>query len=271
MKVKFLPQAFLAATLLISWGVVSPAISHAEKGDKIPDRMLADTIIQYDDNNNMVIVEKGTPVPEQQKSKASIAPLTAEQQAELEKEKQEDKEIDEATKSLPVYHIDNPDPQPGLKVIYDGEGYIKDIILPDQKENAITTNNVSLQALPRGTRKPPGAYTYGNHDNEIKISGASDGYVRGTGRGTNFTDTYGENSNKLEKGDCATKGEIDNPEFGTRIRVRNYDNNEVHVFRKADNGSLPDAVIDIWKTGVEFLGLEWHSYVSFSARYSYDF
>ncbi|WP_342434233.1 hypothetical protein MHH57_14110 [Paenibacillus sp. FSL H7-0442] len=75
MKVKFLPQAFLAATLLISLGVVSPAISHAEKGDKIPDRMLAGTIIQYDENNNMVVLEKGTPVPEQQKSKAAIALL----------------------------------------------------------------------------------------------------------------------------------------------------------------------------------------------------
>lgn len=271
MKVKFLPQAFLAATLLISWGVVSPAISHAEKEGKIPGQMLAGTIIQYDENNNMVVLEKGTPVPEQQKSKAAIAPLTAEQQVELEKEKQQDKEIEEATKSLPVYHIGNPDPQPGLKVIYDGEGFIKDIILPGQKENAITTNNVSLQALPRGTRKPPGTYTYGDHDNEIKIRGTSDGYVRGTGRGTNFTDKYGENSNRLGKGDCATKGAIDNPAFGTKIRVRNYDNDTVHVFTKTDNGSLPDAVIDIWKTGVEDLGLEWHSYVSFSARYSYDF
>ncbi len=55
--------------------------------------------------------------------------------------------------------------------------------MPEQKENAITTNNVSLQALPRGTRKPPGTYTYGDHDNEIKIRGTSSGYVRGTGRG----------------------------------------------------------------------------------------
>ncbi|WP_420540431.1 hypothetical protein ACN92M_26735 (plasmid) [Paenibacillus polymyxa] len=134
MKVKFLPQAFLAATLLISLGIACPATSNAKKGDKIPDRMLAGTIIQYDDNNNMIIVEKGTPVPEPEKTQAAIAPLTAEQQVELEKEKQQDKEIEEATKSLPVYHIDNPDPQPGLKVIYDGEGFIKDFILPDQKE-----------------------------------------------------------------------------------------------------------------------------------------
>ncbi|URJ58309.1 hypothetical protein [Paenibacillus polymyxa] len=143
--------------------------------------------------------------------------------------------------------------------------------MPDQKENAITTNNVSLQALPRGTRKSPGTYTYGAHDNEIKISGTFSGYVRGTGRGTNFTDTYGENSNILDKGDCATKGAIGNPKFGTEIRVRNTDNDIAANFYKADNGSLPDAVIDIWKTGVEKVGLSWASYVSFSARYSYDF
>ncbi|MDY8022296.1 hypothetical protein [Paenibacillus polymyxa] len=271
MKVKFLPQAFLAATLLISWGVVSPAISHAEKGEKIPDQMLAGTIIQYDENNNMIVLEKGTPVPEPQKSLAAIAPLTAEQQIELEKEEALVKQIKEEAKSLPVYHIDNPDPQPGLKVIYDGEGYIKDIILPDQKENAITTNNVSLQALPRGTRKAPGTYTYGSHNNEIVITGTSSGKVQGTGRGTNFTDSTGENSNSLQRGDCATKGAIDNPKFNTKISVRNTDNDVAYTFYKADNGSLPDAVIDIWKTGVQDLGLTWSSSLSFSGRYFYTF
>ncbi|KZE66701.1 hypothetical protein AV545_03505 [Paenibacillus jamilae] len=59
--------------------------------------------------------------------------------------------------------------------------------------------------------------------------------------------------------------------LGTIIRVRNTDNDIVATFNKADNGSLPDAVIDIWKTGVEDLGLTWHSYTSFSARYSYNF
>ncbi|WP_311078445.1 hypothetical protein [Paenibacillus polymyxa] len=267
MKVKFLPQAFLAATLLISWGVVSPAISHAEKGDKIPDRMLADTIIQYDDNNNMVIVEKGTPVPEQQKSKVSIAPLTAEQQIESEKEEAIIKKIEEDKTPRPVYHIENPAPQPGLKVIYDGEGLIKDIILP----NNVSSDVYGLNALPRGTRNPAGDYRYGASNNVISISGDKHGSVLGTGRGTNFTDTYGENGNRLQRGDCATKGAIDNPKFGTTIRVRNSDNDIVHEFSKADNGSLPDAVVDIWKTGVEDLGLTWHSYTSFSARYSYNF
>ncbi|MDP1513415.1 hypothetical protein L8C07_26225 [Paenibacillus sp. CMAA1739] len=267
MKVKFLPQAFLAATLFISLGIAYPTTSNAEKGEKIPDRMLAGTIIQYDDNNNMVIVEKGTPVPEQQKSKASIAPLTAEQQIESEKEEAMIKKIEEDKTPRPVYYIETPAPQPGLKVIYDGEGLLKDIILP----NNVSSDVYGLNALPRGTRNPAGDYRYGPSNNVISISGDQHGSVIGTGRGTNFTDTYGENGNRLQRGDCATKGAIDNPKFGTTIRVRNSDNDIVHEFTKADNGSLPDAIIDIWKTGVEDLGLTWHSYTSFSGRYSYNF
>ncbi|WPQ58417.1 hypothetical protein [Paenibacillus polymyxa] len=143
------------------------------------------------------------------------------------------------------------------------------MILP--KENRLASDVYGLNALPHGTRNPAGDYRYGASNNVISISGDKHGSVIGTGRGTNFTDEQGENGNTLRRCDCATKGDIDNPEFGTIIRVRNTDKDIVHEFSKADNGSLPDAIIDIWKTGVEDLGLTWHSYTSFSGRYSYNF
>ncbi|MFB5759261.1 hypothetical protein [Paenibacillus medicaginis] len=80
----------------------------------------------------------------------------------------------------------------------------KNIILPRQKEDTITIDAASPQAtaLPCGTRKPPGSYTYGSHDNENNITGTSRGKVLGTGRETNFTDTYGENGSSLFVVEC---------------------------------------------------------------------
>nr|WP_187351613.1 hypothetical protein [Brevibacillus laterosporus] len=178
--------------------------------------------------------------------------------------------LDEA-KDLPVYHIENPAPQPGMKVIYDGEGFIKDIVYPTSIKEANEVKPLAYKALPRGTRKAAGTYTYGANDNSIVISGSKSGSVLGTGRITNFTDTTGENSNTLEKGDCATKGDIDNPKYNTVIYARNLDNDKAATVNKKDNGKLPDAVLDIWKTGVENFGLKWDKNLSFNGRYYYEF
>ncbi|MEK5645923.1 hypothetical protein BK138_34070 [Paenibacillus rhizosphaerae] len=246
----------------------SPISTFAEQNSSIPDRMLAGTVIQYDENNNPVYLEEGSPLPtEKPKNTVSRRILTPEEQAALDKENKMAEEILEEAKSLPVFHIDNPKPQPGMKVIYDGEGYLKDIIYPEDQ----TTVGVQ-SALPQGTRKAPGTYTYGAHNNSIVITGTSTGKVQGTGRGTNFTDTYGDHGNYvLKKGDCATKGEIDNPRYDTLISVRNLDNDYVYSFQKEDNGSLPDAVVDIWKDGLSYLGLTYSPSVSFSGRYFYQF
>ena len=39
---------------------------------------------------------------------------------------------------------------------------------------------------------------------------------------------------------------------------------------KTDAGGMPNAVLDIWKTGVEYFGKEWSSNVSiYNASYEY--
>ena len=64
-----------------------------------------------------------------------------------------------------------------------------------------------------------------------------------------FTDKKGEDNNKLGKGDVATKGEMDNPSHGKKLDVtvpRKNGGSATYQMTKADNGNLPDAVLDIW-------------------------
>lgn len=111
----------------------------------------------------------------------------------------------------------------------------------------------------------------------INISGisvnAKDNSVVGTGDVTVFTDKKGDYDNILQKGDCATKGSIDNPLKGTKIKVTNKTNGITYTFTKNDNGSLPNAIIDIWKTGVTNLGIDSKNYdnIKKAGKYTYKF
>ncbi|WP_156037935.1 hypothetical protein [Brevibacillus laterosporus] len=59
--------------------------------------------------------------------------------------------------------------------------------------------------------------------------------------------------------------------YSTTINARNTENDKAATVTKRDNGALPDAVLDIWKTGVEDFGLKWDKNLSFKGRYYYEF
>lgn len=258
-------SALLVTASLFVGSVASFAYSE-ESVSIIPTRMQAGTILEYDESNQMVILEKGEPVNlpsiyQDQTTKSITQKVDLEQ---LKSEEEFIEKIKEEAKNLPVYKIENPLPQPGLKVIYDGEGYIKEFVFPQGNDFTLA----AYKALPRGTRKAAGTYTYGDNNNKITITTST---VLGEGRFTNFTDTTGENSNTLKKGDAATRGDIDNPKYEQVLDARNLDNNVFANVTKRDNGALPDATLDIWKTGVELFDLKWSSSLSFKGRYFYTF
>ncbi len=97
--------------------------------------------------------------------------------------------------------------------------------------------------------------------------------VTGTGDFTVYTVGTNEEGDALKKGDCATKGEIDNPKTGKKIEVTNKMNGTTATFYKMDNGKMYNAVIDIWKTGVEKLGVKSKDYgnIKKAAKYTYTY
>ncbi len=85
-----------------------------------------------------------------------------------------------------------------------------------------------------------------NGNNNILYSGKS--IVYGYGRFTNFTDKTGQADHKLNKGDVATRGHVDNPKAGTAITceapVKGTGKRQKFTMYKWDIGCMPDAVLE---------------------------
>ncbi|MDR1774628.1 MAG: hypothetical protein LBR30_07175 [Clostridioides sp.] len=133
------------------------------------------------------------------------------------------------------------------------------------------TNNQVYRPLKQGSTSEVGIHIWGNHNNTIEVTNTM---VTGKGRLTTFDDVRGEMNNVLKKGDVATRGDIDNPSHGKPIQVTAMSKDgtmHTQTMYKRDNGSLPDAVLDIWKTGVEYWGYQFGTNLSIkNGMYTYS-
>ncbi|MEA5017987.1 MAG: hypothetical protein VB009_04645 [Erysipelotrichaceae bacterium] len=171
--------------------------------------------------------------------------------------------------SSSIIWVSNPKPNTGTIIEYDTEGFIKNI----------RSKNISQRsALPIGTTSPVGTYVWGSLNNTLTVTATS---VRGTGRATTYgysnssNDVYDQYSNVLKKGDIATRQDYDNPAYGTSVIVvaaRASDGALLAKYMsKVDIGALPNAIIDIWKSGVEYWGYTPSTTLSlYNVSYSYN-
>lgn len=253
MKDLFKKTAGCFMTLAMVSGIFasgSPITAAAKENDaqnEIPPRMQPDTIIRYIDEDKYVIEQGG----ELQGNLYNENGLTEEEQKIVDNRM---KKVLENCGDMEIIKVLNPLPITDMVVYYDGEGFISEIVNPI---------SMHYTALPRGTTKPNGVYTWGAHNNTLTIT---DDKVSGTGRITTFSDKIGESDNTLVKGDVATRGDHDNPKHGQTISVTANKKNGGSLTKdmtKRDNGALPDAILDIWKTGVEYWGYTYSSSLSF--------
>ena len=218
----------------------------------VPAQMKPSSVIKYTDTSHYDVLEGGE-LPSSILTKDGLT-VSAQSDANL------NRAIIKV--SGRIIKVLDPTPAPGLIVIYDEEGFIKEFRGATYK----------YRPLKMGTTSPQGTYQWGKHNNTLTVFPNS---VTGTGRLTTFDNKTGENDNKLKKGDVATRGDRDNPAHGTIINVTAPTKNgkyETHSMIKADNGSLPDAILDIWKTGVENWGYTWRSSLSINGgSYTYNY
>lgn len=163
-----------------------------------------------------------------------------------------------------------PRPVKGMKVTYATDGYILDIIAPDNGEVIYEEEFISsLEETPSPHMAEAFKLyaTWGSYPN--KLYKTPYGNVLGTGRATTFSDTIGQANHKLVKGDVATKQAYDNCPTGTVLQVRH--NGKFVNMKKWDVGSMPNAVLDIWKTGVEYWGYKWSSSFSMPGLVEYEY
>lgn len=247
-KISFLTLGLIMILLFKGMSVSAESNGTAQ----IPPRMEPYTIIEYVSEDEYVILQGGEAEP----GKYNENGLTDEEQKIIDERREM---IHKKYPGLPEYSESYPLPVEGMRVTYDNLGEVFSIDSPIAKH---------YNPLPRGTTMEPGIYEYPENTKRNAIIVTEGGRVHGIGRLTTFSDYIGESNNVLKKGDCATKGEKDNPVHGQQILVFAHNRNtgawEYYIFLKMDNGDLPDAILDIWKTGVEYWGY------TFSENFSID-
>lgn len=244
---------------------------------KIPDRMAPWTIIEYKNNTEYSILSGGIStekIVQDVENTQKLLKYSNFTSSEIKANEEFERNLTRSKNELlnkNAIKIENPAPCKGMKVTYDGEGLIKNIEMVEvDSYRTLDVNNASLISadvyltLPIGTTSPIGTYYWGSSNNMLDVQQS---FVLGSGRITTFIDTIGERDNILKKGDVATKRDLDNPSFGKELTVTA--NNRTITMYKRDNGALPDAVLDVWKTGVEYFGYQWSSTLSFGGSYFY--
>lgn len=220
--------------------------------DLIPDQMLPYSEILFIDGNSFEIIKGGYSY----------------------EEKQFDNEIPNNLLNANDNYtqVETINPVPGMKVIYASDGFIYDIVYPKGVDSVYL--NETNDKLTKGPILPEDIYqvaTWGSYPNKLFIDRKTD-LINGSGRATTFSDTIGQGNHKLVKGDVATKLAYDNCLLGLSISVTTKTSSGTQKtvnMKKWDAGGMPDAVLDIWKTGVEYWGYTWSTY--FSMPYQVNF
>ena len=232
--------------------------------NSIPEHMLPNSVIEYVSDDENKILEGGE--AETRTEDTSVLEWARE---DLMKKYNIDIEEVQTEKEKPLI------PEKGLIVRYADDGQLLSVSYPDINNYARASKCASCgEAFVTGSPEPNTNYMWGGKYGNNNILYANSTTVHGYGRFTNYTDTYGQKNRKLQKGDVATRGHIDNPKAGTALTckapVKGTGTDRTITMYKWDIGCMPNAVLDIWYTGVEKWGYKWSSSLSISnACYEY--
>lgn len=257
LKCKKKISMLLAGIMVFSFGYFEVM---AEGDVQIPYYMQPHTVIVYNDDLSYTILEGGEaeePMPEI--NVAEPMPANPEwSQEEIEQYNYETNIIDEAKQAIesgsPEVVYEEPfKARSGLKVVYDSEGFIMNVYYPNPNmPSGYSLSDPKFVPAPT-TRTLTTIAVWGSFENTLVYDDIDDS-VTGTGRFTSFGDAIGDHDNYLQNGDCATKQAYDNIASGTEVHARNLDTNQDYYYIKNDNGGMPDAVLDIWGEGINWIG-----------------
>ncbi len=265
-----------ACILAFVFSVASVNYVNAEEevfsSETIPVRMAPNTIIEYINDHEYKIIQGGHHVVPKSSENTFDENSIVEENGFCEVPNQE---------LLPddAIVIEPTLPSAGLRVIYKNNGYIRLVEEPSaasdpsKSTKSSAAGRASAYGMPLGQYADPGTYYWGEGNN-VRINSFNK-LVQGSGRLTSYNDTMGDHNNNLKKGDVAVKWQYINPPHNKLIQVRArkkgsgsiYGDNPTGPYvtknmYKNDIGSLPNAALDIWKTGVEFFDYSYNSNIT---------
>ena len=236
--------AIMMVGILILPSVGLAAENKVSAKTEIPINMEPSTVIKYISDNEYTILQGGEALIKKTKEKVeSILPPE-----------------------------EYPMPEKGMMVYYGIDGEVNDIVFPSQasenkfvtlsdKEQSVMNSFIMSITASKASSSKPFA-TWGSYPNKLYYADSSR-HIMGTGRATVFGDSIGQGNHKLKKGDVATKLKYDNCKLGLSVTVilpkKGSSSKLAKVMKKWDAGSMPNAVIDIWKTGINYCGYTYTS------------
>lgn len=235
----------------------------------IPDTMQPYTTIQFVSDNSYKVVQGGTSEKANVQEKL-LKENMSEESIQMEKECKANGTAQEAI-------VENyPKPEVGMTVIYGSDGLVTEILDRNGEEvdPSVEVSNIAeeqIMTASTGATKVKIA-SWGSSNNRLYRKTSSDGTKKivGYGRATTFSDTYGQRDHKLVKGDVATKKAYDNCKYGITVKVKAKKKGSSQTLtksmKKCDVGSMPNAIVDIWKTGVEYWGYTYSSSLSLNGE-----
>lgn len=234
-----------------------------DEPDSVPEQMLPNTVIKYVSEDEYVILQGGELNSEEENNSVY-------EWARTDLLKKEKIDID----NLDFVKCETITPSKGMVVKYAKDGRISSIssmnLSVNAKAKASRCSRCGEKFL-TGSAEPFSNFMWGGNHHNNNILYAGEKVIYGYGRFTTFSDSMGQANHKLKKGDVATRGHVDNPKAGTYITceapVKGTGKRMKVKMQKWDIGCMPDAVLDIWKTGVEKWGYKWNSSLSISDGY----
>lgn len=262
----------MCLSLFLAFGICVPVMAKEPEGynsNKVPECMQPGTIILFDSNTHFIILEGDFPNTENK------------QKILLEEKSLEERELEGEAKRNGTYysapHEDNMVPVKGMKVIYGTDGLLNTVEGAGNKTANITSivnttyNKISVSdsnnIMKAAANKKLIAQWGPNNYNKLYKSGKE--YI-GYGRATTFNDKKGQRDHILKKGDVATSLRYDNCQYGTKVQVnarkKGSTKNATHVMYKGDAGGMDNAIVDIWKEGVEYWGYKYSKNLSLPGK-----
>lgn len=244
---------------------IGKSVSAAEQitSSKIPETMQPYTEIQFTSNNSYKILKGGI-----------SKDVNLQEQLLKQGSFQEADELEAACQANgtanTAIHEDYPSPQKGMKIIYGSDGLLTEILnengqeyIDNTSETRSSNDGISLQA---SASKVKIASWGTNNRLYRKTTANGTKKIVGFGRATTFDDIRGQREHRLKKGDVATSLKYDNCKFGIEVKVtakkKGSSTKVSHNMKKCDAGRMDNAIVDIWKTGVEYWGYTYTSTLS---------
>lgn len=258
MKRKFL-KTHLSLLLLFVFTNISNVSAYEQKN--IPEIMQPNTIIEYTSDSNFEIKKGGFLNSEDLSVKENQM-----KENQLIADKVLQKHFSNESINKDYNLTEKITPIKGMIVTYADDGLILNIEYPKNVDNPLLKQN---NQQTRGAILPSGVTlvrTWGSTPNKLYVD-KNDNTIFGTGRATTFNDKVGQGNHTLKKGDVATKLSYDNCKLGISVKVTSNKNKGsgsslTKTMTKWDAGGMPNAIVDIWKTGLEYWGYTYNSSLS---------